>query len=54
MNTKLSRLAPYGGQVPFGGGAARVAAGDYSPFVVWFNFLAGLPSKCHKPSENFS
>ena len=23
-------------------GAARVAAGDYVPFVLWFNFLAGF------------
>lgn len=29
-----------GGRVLFGPGAA--AAGDYVPFVVWFNFLAGF------------
>jgi hypothetical protein len=29
-----------GGNVLFGRGAA--AAGDYVPFVVWFNFLAGF------------
>ena len=29
-----------GGSVLFGGGAA--AAGNYVPFVLWFNFLAGL------------
>ncbi len=31
-----------GGQVLFGDQAARVAAGNYMPFVVWFNFLAGF------------
>ena len=31
-----------GGRVLFGGDAARAAAGDYVPFVVWFNFLAGF------------
>lgn len=30
-----------GGEVLFGGEAARQAAGDYVPFVLWFNFLAG-------------
>jgi hypothetical protein len=29
-----------GGNVLFGGGAA--AAGNYVPFIVWFNFLAGF------------
>lgn len=29
-----------GGNVLFGGGAS--AAGNYVPFVVWFNFLAGF------------
>jgi hypothetical protein len=29
-----------GGNVLFGGGAS--AAGDYVPFVVWFNFAAGF------------
>jgi hypothetical protein len=29
-----------GGRVLFGDGAAQ--AGDYVPFVVWFNFLAGF------------
>ena len=54
MNDKLSRLAPYaiaavalvfglatlvsGGKVLFG----DQAAGNYMPFVVWFNFLAGF------------
>ena len=31
-----------GGQVLFGAEAARQAAGNYLPFVVWFNFLAGF------------
>lgn len=31
-----------GGTVLFGGEAARVAAGNYVPFVLWFNFLAGF------------
>lgn len=31
-----------GGQVLFGDEAARAAAGNYLPFVVWFNFLAGF------------
>ena len=31
-----------GGAVIFGDAAARAAAGDYVPFVVWFNFLAGF------------
>lgn len=31
-----------GGKVLFGGEAARLAAGNYLPFVVWFNFLAGF------------
>ena len=31
-----------GGQVIFGGAAAREAAGNYLPFVVWFNFIAGF------------
>jgi len=30
-----------GGRVLFIDGAGREAAGDYVPFVVWFNFLAG-------------
>ncbi|MFP4561048.1 MAG: hypothetical protein ACLFRB_01470 [Thiohalorhabdus sp.] len=30
------------GAVLFGPEAARQAAGDYVPFVVWFNFLAGF------------
>lgn len=58
MNHKLSRFASYavaalalvfglativsGGKVLFGGEAARQAAGNYMPFVVWFNFLAGF------------
>lgn len=58
MNTKLSRFALHGvagvalvfglativsgGQVLFGGEAVRQAAGNYLPFVVWFNFLAGF------------
>ncbi len=58
MNTKPSRFALHGvagvalvfglativsgGQVLFGGEAARQAAGSYLPFVVWFNFLAGF------------
>ena len=31
-----------GGMVLFGDGASRTAAGDYVPFVLWFNFLAGF------------
>jgi hypothetical protein len=58
MNQKLSRFVlltvaaialifglmtiASGGKVLFGGDAARAAAGDYLPFVVWFNFIAGF------------
>jgi hypothetical protein len=31
-----------GGRVLFGGAAARAAAGDVVPFVLWFNFAAGF------------
>jgi hypothetical protein len=31
-----------GGNVLFGSEAARRAAGDYVPFVLWFNFIAGF------------
>jgi hypothetical protein len=31
-----------GGRVLFGPEAARAAAGHYVPFVLWFNFLAGV------------
>lgn len=31
-----------GGAVLFGDDTARQAAGQYVPFVVWFNFLAGF------------
>ena len=31
-----------GGEVLFFDGAGRQAAGDYVPFVVWFNFLIGF------------
>lgn len=31
-----------GGGVLFGSEARRLAAGNYVPFVVWFNFLAGF------------
>ena len=31
-----------GGAVLFVDGADRLAAGDYVPFVLWFNFLAGF------------
>lgn len=31
-----------GGMVLFGDAGARAAAGDYVPFVLWFNFLAGF------------
>lgn len=31
-----------GGRVLFGPEAARTAAGQYVPFVLWFNFLAGF------------
>jgi len=30
------------GAVLFGNAGARAAAGNYIPFVVWFNFLAGF------------
>lgn len=58
MNNKLSRfISPgiaavalvfglvtivSGGKVLFGGEAAREAAGNYMPFVVGFNFIAGF------------
>lgn len=58
MNERHSRLALYaiaavalvfglmtiasGGKVLFGDEAARQAAGNYLPFIVWFNFLAGF------------
>ena len=31
-----------GGAVLFGDEAARAAAGNYVPFVLWFNFVAGF------------
>lgn len=31
-----------GGQVLFIDGQARAAAGNYVPFIVWFNFIAGF------------
>lgn len=31
-----------GGTVLFGGEEARIAAGNYVPFVLWFNFAAGF------------
>ena len=31
-----------GGAVLFGDEAARTAAGNYVPFVLWFNFMAGF------------
>ncbi len=31
-----------GGSVLFVDGEARAAAGDYIPFILWFNFLAGV------------
>jgi hypothetical protein len=31
-----------GGTVLFVDGPARVAAGNYTPFVLWFNFLSGF------------
>lgn len=31
-----------GGAVLFGDAAARLDAGNYVPFVLWFNFLAGF------------
>lgn len=31
-----------GGTVLFGDEAARTAAGNYVPFVLWFNFVAGF------------
>ena len=31
-----------GGSVALFDGPARAAAGDYVPFVVWFNFIAGF------------
>ena len=58
MNQKLSRFVlltvaavalifglmtiASGGKVLFGSDAARAAAGNYLPFVVWFNFIAGF------------
>lgn len=58
MNDTLSRFMLYavaavalvfglltivsGGQVLFGGDQARQAAGNYLPFVAWFNFIAGF------------
>lgn len=32
----------FGGEVLFVDGTGREAAGNYLPFVVWFNFLAGF------------
>ncbi len=31
-----------GGQVLFGADEARAAAGNYVPFILWFNFIAGF------------
>lgn len=31
-----------GGTILFGNEAARTAAGNYVPFLLWFNFLAGF------------
>jgi len=31
-----------GGAILFGDDSARVAAGNYVPFVLWFNFMAGF------------
>lgn len=31
-----------GGMILFGGEAAHTAAGNYVPFVLWFNFVAGF------------
>ena len=31
-----------GGTILFGDDVARAAAGNYVPFVLWFNFLAGF------------
>ncbi|MEQ1773203.1 MAG: hypothetical protein ABL891_05400 [Burkholderiales bacterium] len=31
-----------GGEILFGAPVARLAAGNFVPFVVWFNFLAGF------------
>jgi hypothetical protein len=31
-----------GATVLFGGPGARLAAGDFVPFVLWFNFIAGF------------
>ena len=31
-----------GGTILFGDATARAAAGNYVPFVLWFNFLAGF------------
>jgi uncharacterized membrane protein (DUF2068 family) len=31
-----------GGTILFGGEAAHAAAGNYVPFVLWFNFMAGF------------
>jgi uncharacterized membrane protein (DUF2068 family) len=31
-----------GGTILFGDEAARIAAGNYVPFVLWFNFMSGF------------
>lgn len=31
-----------GGSILFGDEATRIAAGNYVPFVLWFNFMAGF------------
>ena len=31
-----------GGSILFGDETARIAAGNYVPFVLWFNFMAGF------------
>lgn len=31
-----------GGAILFGGEAAQASAGNFVPFVLWFNFLAGF------------
>ncbi len=31
-----------GGTILFGGETARTAAGNYVPFVLWFNFMSGF------------
>lgn len=42
-----------GGAVLFWSESARAAAGQYVPFVVWFNFLAGSATSRPAPVSGF-